>query len=55
VYRLYINAFRACSRLYSHLEDFYTDLDNEDTNTDLDTDTKAKDDLDPKDRSNTNY
>ena len=55
VYSLYINAFQACSQLHSHLEDFYTNLDNKDDNTDSDIDTKTRDNLDPEDRSDTNY
>jgi hypothetical protein len=52
-YGSYIDAFRACSRSHSHLEDFYTDPDNEDDNTDSDTETEP--DLDPEDESDTNY
>src|ERR1700722_16261667 len=52
-YGSYIDAFRACSQSHSHLEDFYTDPDNEDDNTDSDTETEP--DLDPEDESDTNY
>ena len=34
-YRSYIDAFQACGRLYTHLDDFYTDrgADNQDTDS----------------------
>ena len=54
-YGSYIDAFRACSQSYSHLEDFYTDPDNEDDDIDSDTDTETHDDLDPEDGFDTNY
>ena len=55
VYGSYIDAFRVCSQSHSHLEDFYTDPDNEDDNTGSDTDTETQDSLDPEDGSDTNY
>lgn len=53
VYGTYTDAFRACSRSHSHLEDFYTDPDNEDGNTDSDAETEG--DLDFEDGSDTNH
>jgi ATP-dependent DNA helicase PIF1 len=52
-YGSYIDAFRACSQSHSHPEDFYTDPDNEDDNTDSATETE--DDLGPEDGSDTDY
>jgi hypothetical protein len=43
------------SRSHSHLEDFYTDPDNEDDNMDSDTDAETQDDPGPEDGSDTNY
>ena len=39
-YGLYIKAFQAYKRLYTHLEDFYNDLEGEGSDLDLDLDDK---------------
>jgi hypothetical protein len=54
VYGSYIDTFQACSWLYTHLEDFYIDLDKDDDN-DHDSDTETEADLDPEDGSDINY
>jgi primosomal protein N' len=53
-YGTYIDAFQACSRLHSHPEDFYTDLDKDDDN-DQDSDTETEAHLGPEDGSNIDY
>lgn len=52
-YESYTDAFRACSQLHSHPEDFYTDPDTEPGNPDSDADTD--DDLGPEDASDSHY
>jgi hypothetical protein len=52
-YGSYIDAFRACSQLHRHPEDFYTDPDNEDD--DADSDAETDEDLGPEDGSDIDY
>ena len=50
LYESYIDAFQACSRLHTHIEDFYTDPDHE--GDDQDSNSESEEDIDPDDDTN---